>query len=188
MGEPSDKVTLEELLRIKRAEQPGPEFWQKFDRELHRRTLKSFYSSERRVVSVLQMVLARIQTAVATGAVAAALLAGWVYVQMLTIQPSGRPVSLAEVTSVMPGEYPAAASSAQAEAYVPLPIGPDEAGAEADFSPDLLQSAASQDGSPFQRVMHPETLSAGPGLQAIYLVDTLSSAVRGRSPSRGSSF
>ncbi|HXA13617.1 MAG TPA: hypothetical protein VNW23_00695 [Opitutaceae bacterium] len=36
---PPDKVTLEDLLRLKRSEQPPAEFWAQFDRELHAKQL-----------------------------------------------------------------------------------------------------------------------------------------------------
>ncbi len=44
MSEPTKtprKITLEELLRLKRHERPGPEFWLRFDRELNQRVWRS---------------------------------------------------------------------------------------------------------------------------------------------------
>ena len=38
----SNKVTLEDLLKLKRHEKPTPEFWQQFDRDLHKKTLQTF--------------------------------------------------------------------------------------------------------------------------------------------------
>ncbi len=38
-GEPKPKVTLEDLLRLKREERPAPEFWSRFDRELRAKQL-----------------------------------------------------------------------------------------------------------------------------------------------------
>lgn len=38
----SPQVTLEELLKLKRHEKPSPEFWQQFDRDLHKKTLQAF--------------------------------------------------------------------------------------------------------------------------------------------------
>jgi len=35
------KITLEELLRLKRHERPGPEYWARFDRELHERVWRA---------------------------------------------------------------------------------------------------------------------------------------------------
>ena len=40
------KVTLEDLLRLKRHERPGPEYWERFDRELRSGMLKAFVQPE----------------------------------------------------------------------------------------------------------------------------------------------
>jgi hypothetical protein len=37
--DPRRKVTLEQIIHLKRSERPGAEFWEGFDRELHRRQL-----------------------------------------------------------------------------------------------------------------------------------------------------
>lgn len=37
--EPKSKVSIEDLLRLKRAERPSPEFWANFERELHQKQL-----------------------------------------------------------------------------------------------------------------------------------------------------
>lgn len=41
------KVSLEELLRLKRAEQPAPEFWAKFERELRQKQLTALVQKRR---------------------------------------------------------------------------------------------------------------------------------------------
>jgi hypothetical protein len=43
---PPPKVTLEDLLRLKRHERPGAEYWERFDRELRARALRSFVQPE----------------------------------------------------------------------------------------------------------------------------------------------
>jgi hypothetical protein len=40
------KVTLEDLLRLKRHERPGPEYWARFDGELRQRMLRKFVQPE----------------------------------------------------------------------------------------------------------------------------------------------
>jgi hypothetical protein len=45
--EPKSKVTLEDLLRLKRAERPGPEFWANFDHELHQKQLTALVKKRR---------------------------------------------------------------------------------------------------------------------------------------------
>src|SRR6267154_1450431 len=44
---PSDKVTLEDLLRVKRAERPPAEFWNQFDRELQAKQLAALVGKKR---------------------------------------------------------------------------------------------------------------------------------------------
>ncbi len=44
---PSDKVTLEDLLRLKRAERPPAEFWSQFDRELQAKQLAALVGKKR---------------------------------------------------------------------------------------------------------------------------------------------
>ena len=39
------KVTLEDLLKIKKLEKPSPNFWEHFDKELHQKTLQSLVDS-----------------------------------------------------------------------------------------------------------------------------------------------
>jgi hypothetical protein len=43
---PPPKVTLEDLLRLKRHERPGPEYWERFDGELRSGMLKAFVQPE----------------------------------------------------------------------------------------------------------------------------------------------
>jgi hypothetical protein len=43
---PETQVTVEQLLRLKRAEKPEAEFWERFDRELHGRMLRTLVNGE----------------------------------------------------------------------------------------------------------------------------------------------
>jgi hypothetical protein len=47
MSQPPDKVTLEDLLRFKRAERPSAEFWTQFDRELQAKQLAALVGKKR---------------------------------------------------------------------------------------------------------------------------------------------
>jgi hypothetical protein len=47
INEPNSKVTLEQLLRLKRAERPNPEFWAHFERELHQKQLTALVQKRR---------------------------------------------------------------------------------------------------------------------------------------------
>lgn len=44
---PSSKVSLEDLLHLKRAERPSPEFWTKFEAELHQKQLTALVEKRR---------------------------------------------------------------------------------------------------------------------------------------------
>jgi hypothetical protein len=44
---PDSKVTIEDLLRLKRAERPTPEFWSNFERELHQKQLTALVEKRR---------------------------------------------------------------------------------------------------------------------------------------------
>jgi len=71
------KVTLEQLIQLKRAERPSPEYWEDFDRELHRRQLAALVTIDpwhRRAARVL-VAAARRLAPVGAGAAALALAA-----------------------------------------------------------------------------------------------------------------
>ena len=43
----NSKVTIEDLLRLKRAERPGPEFWVNFEQELRQKQLTALVQKRR---------------------------------------------------------------------------------------------------------------------------------------------
>lgn len=69
------EVTVEDLLRLKRAERPDEAFWGTFDRELHQRMLQSLVKKDPWYVQVLRGVSGRIAQTTAVGAAAAFLAA-----------------------------------------------------------------------------------------------------------------
>jgi len=69
-------VTLEDLLKLKRAERPAPEFWETFDRELRRRQLASLVTVRPWYERVGQLTLVVLKRAAPVGVAAAALAAG----------------------------------------------------------------------------------------------------------------
>ena len=69
-------MELEDLLRIKRAERPNPEFWDKFDHELHERMLQNLVKKDSWPVQFLRSFrgwMLQSMAAVATLAIAATL-------------------------------------------------------------------------------------------------------------------
>ena len=76
-----DKVSLEDLLRIKRAERPDEAFWNRFDKELHERTLQALVKKDPWFVQLLRGLSGKMAQTTAIGAVAAVL-------AMMVVQPA----------------------------------------------------------------------------------------------------
>ncbi|WPJ93973.1 hypothetical protein SH580_11045 [Coraliomargarita algicola] len=68
---PDQDVTVEELLRLKRAERPDDAFWGTFDQELHQRMLQTLVKKDPWYVQLLRGVSGRIAQTAAVGAAAA---------------------------------------------------------------------------------------------------------------------
>lgn len=67
----SDKPSLEELLRFKRAEKPDAAFWGRFDQELHQRMMQTLVKKDPWPVQVMRAFSGRIaQTSAVLGAAA----------------------------------------------------------------------------------------------------------------------
>lgn len=80
MAEPTkdspNKVSLEELLRFKRAERPDQDFWKEFDSELHHRMMQTLVKKDPWPVQVMRGLSGRIAqtTAIASAAAVLALM------------------------------------------------------------------------------------------------------------------
>jgi len=68
-----EKVSLEELLRFKRAERPDDAFWNRFDGELHQRMMQALVKKDPWPVQVLRGLSGKLAQTTAIGAVAAVL-------------------------------------------------------------------------------------------------------------------
>jgi hypothetical protein len=68
-----DNVSLEDLLRFKRTEKPNEAFWNRFDQELHQRTLRALVKKDPWYVQILRGLSGKIAQTTAIGAAAAAL-------------------------------------------------------------------------------------------------------------------
>ncbi len=66
-------VSLEELLRFKRAERPDEAFWQQFDRELHERMMQTLVKKDPWFVQVMRGLTGKIAQTTAIAAAAAVL-------------------------------------------------------------------------------------------------------------------
>ena len=69
------KVTLEELLRLKRHERPAPEFWSRFDGELRGRMLKAFVQPEPLAARWSRALIAKLTPWMTAGATAGLVMA-----------------------------------------------------------------------------------------------------------------
>ena len=72
--ESRQKVSLEDVLRLKRSERPSVKFWEDFDRDLRRRTLQALVSEEPWNPSRFRMLFIRVATTVSVTAAAVAAL------------------------------------------------------------------------------------------------------------------
>ncbi|MGB0408905.1 MAG: hypothetical protein ACPG3X_02320 [Opitutales bacterium] len=77
MAEPNkdsqEKVSLEELLRLKRAERPDEGFWNRFDGELHQRMMQALVKKDPWPVQLMRALSGKLAQTAAIGAVAAVL-------------------------------------------------------------------------------------------------------------------
>ncbi len=73
------KITLEEILKLKRKERPPAEFWEAFDRDLRRRTLQALVNDEPWYGRYLGSALGRILAAIPLSAAVVATLGFIIY-------------------------------------------------------------------------------------------------------------
>jgi len=180
MAEPTHhsrpKVTLEQLIQLKRTERPPAEFWTDFDRELHRRQLVALVTIEpwyRRAGSLLAATARRMAP---IGASAAAL--ALAVFAMLRVDSTDRPT----------GESVAATTVADAEARfielpeeaisVSAPPAPQVAVIVEEFSGDvhtapLEVGTGAMPARRFVTVSAPVTFSSGDDSSAIYAAKAL---------------
>jgi hypothetical protein len=93
------KVTLEQLLKLKRTERPDSAFWEEFDRELHRRQLASVVTTPTWRVRFARSLLVGVRRAVPIGAAATAAVAGFMVLQRPTDTATSAPVETAAVAT-----------------------------------------------------------------------------------------
>jgi hypothetical protein len=69
-NQPEFKITLEEVLRLKRSERPPAEFWDRFDRDLRQKTLRALVNEDPMARRFLSPIISRILVAVPVSALA----------------------------------------------------------------------------------------------------------------------
>jgi hypothetical protein len=134
-----NKVSLEELLRFKRAERPDEAFWEQFDSELHERMMQTLVKKDSWLVQVMRGLTGKIAqtTTVATGAALLALMVIRPTFIASSEQSQPSPSTLVGTsTNVETSESPVAASDRVDPSLM----------AEADYKIEVL-SATPADGS-----------------------------------------
>lgn len=137
-----NKANLEDLLRLKRAERPDPDFWEHFDRELHQRMLQTLVKKDPWFIQVFRGLTGRIAQTVTVGA-AVALVALFVIRPVLVESEKGGNSHYASDSSSVAGSV----ETAQAKSVVPQPSDFDLASAaEKDYRIEAI-SGRSEDAS-----------------------------------------
>jgi len=158
--QPQKPVTLEALLRLKRAERPPAEFWHGFEDRLRQRMLREMVA-DKAVPASQQWVRWGRRLWLATPAAVAAVLLWW------TPGP-------ALVTSPVPmGESESAQVSLQvSQMEVGLLATRESPTVEAQFVSDLLSTSMARSPSSFTRVLASEMLAAAP-MASVYVANPL---------------
>lgn len=136
-----NNVSLEELLRFKRAERPGEAFWEQFDSELHQRMMQTLVKKDPWFIQILRGLSGKVAQSTAIAAAAAVL--ALMVIQPALIGPGHKsPIAQSATTGINPSF--AATGETEQEA-VPEETGPVLL-AEADYRIESL-SAASVEGA-----------------------------------------
>jgi len=131
------KVTLEDLLRLKRNERPAPEYWARFDRELRERALRVMVQPEPWGLRWSRALMARAAPLMMAGATAALAMAFTLHSHMTLPMPE-RMVTT-RVAMAAPTLAPA-----KAEAASPVVASTPSAPAAASLEANALDGARTQ--------------------------------------------
>jgi hypothetical protein len=156
-GKNQDEIKLEDLLRFKRAEKPDEAFWDRFDQELHQRTLRALVKKDPWYVQVLRGLSGRLAQTTAIGAAAAVL-------AMMVVQPAfvGMGVGIGGSGSEAYAE--AADQKSATEAF----------GADSDPAAGLTGSAAAYTDPDYGiEVYAVDVLDGGPGVTREFGLDRM---------------
>jgi len=112
---PPPKVTLEDLLRLKRHERPGPEYWERFDRELRGGMLRAFVTPEPWAWRWTRRVVARATPWMTAGA-AAGLVMAFAMHSRLSLPMAEHPLPARAAMEEMTAAAPASVAATDATA------------------------------------------------------------------------
>jgi hypothetical protein len=167
------KVSLEELLRLKRHERPSREFWDRFDREMQQRVWRTLVEPAPSAWSWVRGLRARRLTWLAAGATAILILTlAWPKNPAASSKHSDEQVAVLTTNHVAPQPVVAVAAPVAPDAVV-VPTPPDAA---ASATPPNFVVVALNDSAPTTQVQKvPATVSftTDPSDHVSYAADTL---------------
>lgn len=133
----SNKVSLEELLRFKRAERPDEVFWERFDHELHQRMMQTLVKKDPWYAQIMRGLTGKIAQTTAVAAAAAVLALMVIRPAFIAPAEQSRPSSatLAGISEEV--EMPDSAEAALGRVDPVLM-------AQADYKIDMLTTAAAE--------------------------------------------
>jgi hypothetical protein len=190
------RISLEQLLRVKRSERPTPDFWDHFDRELHQKQLSALVHGRPWFVRFGGWVGLWARRLAPITAAATAVAAGYFAISgpaVVVNGPDKSPVSdRFETIAVRPVETPVVALVGKPRETVVAPVAtrsdrvearPQPVAAEARYVVDIMVT----DDQPqrYVTLSAPKTLLANSSPSGIYVVNALSSQTSfGRPSSR----
>jgi len=166
------KPTVEDLLRVKRAEQPSEEFWRRFDRDLEKKIVRSVVRRDTAVSEFFRWIYARGKVFAAGSCV---LLGAFLLLSKSSV-PSDSPPS-----PVVSQPAPAATEVLEKVDTWSSSDAPSLAGADQNFVIEVLSSGAGPAAGAGRSWMGGESEQ---GSNAYYVADQLSSTEQGWSGER----
>ncbi len=170
----TEKLTLEDLLRLKRAEQPDEMFWSRFDRELEKKIVRSVVSREPRAYAGLRWVKAH--AGLSAGIACSVLVLGFLLAGV--DRPTEVQPSLQKAEAVVPkAEISKTANAVPTRPRIHAPTLSDS---QNDFVIEVLSSGGGVSSGANLTFSGKDAESGG----AYYVADQLSSADQGWSGER----
>lgn len=173
---PESKVTIEDLLALKRHEKPSADFWNGFDQELRRKTLQTFARQQSITERVWQLLRKASVVVLPTGALAAAVLGVVLAAPVFTVSKDVREQNISAIQGT---ETTVANALEEADSSTLTFVATSDSrggtvaavGGNAQFVVDAYESS---DSSPnYRKVRALENFQSGGGNSARYVADHL---------------
>jgi len=190
------QISLEQLLRVKRAEQPEPEFWDQFEQEYRQKQLSALVQAQPWFVRLGRTIGMIARRSAPVTAAAAAIATGYFVVSgpsIVTTSPESSPVSERyETITVRPVESQVVASVGNLPEMIVQPVATRSDRFEARPLPitaraRYIEDIMAKDDQPqrYVTLSSPKTLFTGSSPSGTYVVNALSSQTSfGRPSSR----